>query len=181
MSEQDSTHAAPNTTQNSRPRSRRGWIVAGSVVGVLALLAGAKALVYAQGGGWHHGRGGPMNAQFVADRIEHGVKYVLSDVDATAEQKAQATAILQSAASDVRALADQHLSARKQLHEILAADTIDRARLESVRADQLRLADQASKRILQGIADAAEVLTPQQRAALAAKAEQRGHWRDGGH
>lgn len=179
MNEQGSTNSAPKTTPNDSPQSRRRWIVAGSIVGALALLAGARTVVHANGGGWHHDRHGPMSAEFVADRIEHVVKHVLVDVDATAEQKAQVTSILQSAANDTRALMDSHIAARTQLREILSADTIDRARLESVRADQLRLADQASKRILEGIADAAEVLTPQQRGALAAKAEKHGHWREG--
>jgi Spy/CpxP family protein refolding chaperone len=77
----------------------------------------------------------------------------------------------------VHALADQHFAAREQLHQILSAETIDRQRLETVRVGELHLADEASKRILQGIADAAEVLTPQQRAALAEHMEEHGHWR----
>jgi Spy/CpxP family protein refolding chaperone len=111
-----------------------------------------------------------MHAGFMAGRIEHGVKYVLSDVDATAEQKAQITSIMQSTATDVHAVADEHSALHRQLHEILSAQTIDRQRLEAVRADGLRLADQASKRILDGIADAADVLTPEQRTELAAHA-----------
>jgi Spy/CpxP family protein refolding chaperone len=158
--------------------SRRGWIIAGVATGVLVLAGGAVA--YARNaGGWHHGRG-PMSTEFIADHVELGVKYALSDVDATAEQKAQVTKILQAAATDVHGLADQHFAARKQLHEILSAPTIDRERLEAVRAGELRLADEASKRILQGVADAAEVLTPEQRAALAEHIAEHRHWRHGG-
>jgi protein CpxP len=160
---------------NTAARSRRRWIIGGSILGVLGLLVGATTFVNAHGGGWHH-RSGPMNAEMIADRVEHGVKYVLSDVDATADQKAQVTAILQAAAKDVHALADQHFAAHKEIHEILSAESIDRVRLESVRESELRLADQASRRILQGIADAAEVLTPQQRAELVSKMEERRGW-----
>jgi protein CpxP len=157
--------------------SRRGWIIAGVATGVLVLAGGAVA--YARNAGWHHGRG-PMSAEFISDHVELGVKYALSDVDATAEQKAQVTKILQAAATDVHGLADQHYAARKQLHEILSAPTIDRERLEAVRAGELRLADEASKRILQGVADAAEVLTPEQRAELAEHIQEHRHWRHGG-
>lgn len=155
--------------------SRRGWIIAGVASGLL-LLGGAYA--YARGGGWMHGHG-PMNAEAVADHIEHGVKYALSEVDATTEQKTQVTKILRSAATDVHALMGQHASAGKQLHEILSATTIDRARLEAVRTEELRFADEASKRIVQGVADAAEVLTPEQRAALAEHLEKHRRWRHG--
>jgi Spy/CpxP family protein refolding chaperone len=173
-SESGSTNSSPPTGAR---RARRGWIIAGVAVGAVAMLCGAGALVYARDGGWHHHGHGTMTGAAFADHIEHGVKYVLSEVDATAEQKAQVTAILQTAATDVHALADQHFAAREQLHQILSAETIDRQRLETVRVGELHLADEASKRILQGIADAAEVLTPQQRAALAEHMEEHGHWR----
>jgi Spy/CpxP family protein refolding chaperone len=74
----------------------------------------------------------------------------------------------------------QHVSARKQLQEILSASTIDRARLEAVRMEELRFADEASKRIVQGVADAAEMLTPEQRTALAAHLEKHRRWRHSG-
>lgn len=162
----------------SKPkRSYRGVIIASVVAGVLALGVGVKTYVFAGNGGWH--QHGPMNPEVMADRIEHGVKWVLSDVDATADQKAKVTAIMQATAKDVFALKEQHSAAHERLHQILSADAIDRANLEAVRADGLRLADEASKRIVQGIADAADVLTPAQRATLAQKMEQRHRWRRG--
>jgi len=175
MREQNgSIPSSPSTLQNGPRRSRR-WIIASSVIGAGALLAGAIALGHGRDGGRHHGWGGQMSADSFAHHIGHGAKFMLSEVDATAEQKAQVTAILQSAATEVHSLSGQHLAVRKQLHEILSAATIDRTRLEAVRADGLRLADEASKRILQGVADAAEVLTPEQRAALVAHAESHRH------
>ena len=119
----------------------------------------------------HHGIG--------ANRIERFVGHGLADVDATAEQKAQVTAILQSTHADVHALADRHASLHRELHTILSAPVIDRARLEGVRADGMRLADEASQRIVSGIADAAEVLTAEQRAALVAEAQRHHRWRHG--
>jgi periplasmic protein CpxP/Spy len=157
---------------------RRRWIIGGAILGALSVLAGATALVGAHGGPWRHG--GHMTAEALSHRIEHGVKYLLSDVDATAEQKAQVTAILQGAAQDVHALAGQHMAAHKELHQLLSAPSIDRARLETLRTDHLQLADDASKRILQALADSADVLTPQQRTQLAATLEKHRQWRHGG-
>jgi protein CpxP len=162
-----------NNSANVGRRRRRGWIAAAAIA--LTAVVGTGALVYAQD------RSHEVSPDRFANHIERGVKYLLSDVDATAEQKAQVTTILQSTATDVHALADQHFAARKQLHEILSAPSIDRERLEAVRVGELRLADEASKRLLTGIADAADVLTPEQRTSLAQSMEEHRHWRHRWH
>jgi periplasmic protein CpxP/Spy len=170
----------PSASTSSRPR--RGLLIAAIVLGALTLFVGVRTYVFANGGpGWHHGWGEQMSSEEIADRIQHGVKYMLSEVDATADQKTKVTAILQAAAQDVHGLSDQHLAARTQIHEILTAATIDRARLETVRADELRLADQASKRIVTALADAAEVLSPEQRTKLVDEMQKHHHgWHSGG-
>jgi Spy/CpxP family protein refolding chaperone len=173
---ENSIDGGANGPSRKPPRARRGLIIAGSAIAVLAALVAVN--VFARGGGWHHGRGGPMAAEEMADHLEHGVKYVLSDIDATPEQKAQITSIVQAAARDVHAMHDQHVNGRQQLREILSAATVDRARLETLRADHLALADAASKRIATALADAADVLTPEQRSELASKMQERHrHWR----
>lgn len=168
-----------NSNPSPTPRRRRGLFIAGGVLGALALVVATKAIVYARGGMHHGWGGGPVSMEYIDDQLEHGVKYVLSDVDATADQKTKVTAILQGAAKDVYGLRDQHFAARKEMHELLTAPQIDRTRLEALRESELQLADQASRRLVAGIADAAEVLTPEQRTELAKKMEQRHRWRHG--
>jgi Spy/CpxP family protein refolding chaperone len=112
-------------------------------------------------------------------RIERGVHHMLSKVDATAEQKEKVTTILKATASDVTALRDRHLADARRLGQILSAQTIDRAGLEAVRTEELGLADTASKRLMQGLADAADVLTPEQRAKLIARVEAHSRWHNG--
>jgi len=166
---------APTPSTRRSSRSRTLLLVTSAVLGLFALLAATKAFVFAREGGWHHGWNGPMTAEQINSRIEHGVKYMLSEVDASPDQKAKVTAIFQAAAKDVTALHDQHIAARTQLHDIMSAQTIDRARLETVRAEELQLADQASKRIVTAIADAAEVLTPEQRTKLIQEMQEEHH------
>ena len=62
---------------------------------------------------------------------------------------------------------------RRQMHEALAAPTIDRTKIESLRADRMKLADAASQRMTTALVDAAEVLTPAQRADLASRFQRR--------
>ena len=49
----------------------------------------------------------------------------------------------------------------------MTAPTIDRTAIERLRAEQIALAETASKRIAQALADAAEVLNPEQRKKVA--------------
>lgn len=124
--------------------------------------------------GWH---GGGFGARaFFPGRIERRVERVLDKVDASSEQQQKITAIFQKAADDIFALRAQHLEGRKQIREALAAPTIDRARIETLRVEQMKLADTAAKRVTDALAEAAEVLTPAQRAELSNRVERWERW-----
>jgi len=56
---------------------------------------------------------------------------------------------------------------RAQGIALLTAPTVDRAAVERVRADQIALAETASKRIAQALEDASDVLSPEQRRKIA--------------
>jgi ABC-type molybdate transport system ATPase subunit len=62
-----------------------------------------------------------------------------------------------------------HDAVLAKAHDLLLAPSVDRAQLEALRAEQIRACDAASKRMLTAFEDAAEVLSPEQRAALAAE------------
>jgi Spy/CpxP family protein refolding chaperone len=117
----------------------------------------------------HHGG-------FMPGRIERMVDRALGSVDATREQRDKVTAIFDKAMDDVFALREKHLEGRRQIRDALAAPTVDRGKIEALRTDQLKLADTASKRITDAFADAAEVLTPDQRAQLARRIERWQRW-----
>ena len=145
----------------------------------LATLAGGVAAgfgwkAFAQG---RHGQHGPVTGE----RIEKMVKHLAIEVDATPEQQQKLTAIAKSAAKDLEPLRGQAMETRKQAIELLSAPSIDRAAIEKLRLSKLQHADTASKRITQAFADAAEVLTPEQRKKLAEHAgRMRGHRRHWG-
>lgn len=127
------------------------------------------------GGGFGFDRG-PVDPAAMGKRIDAMVQWMLADIDATDDQRAKIATILKGAANDLAPLRTQHQDARKQSMAVLAAPNVDRAKLESIRVQQMTLAETASRRMTQAIADAADVLNPDQRAKLIAKWEQRrGH------
>lgn len=160
-------------------RARR-WTLAGGAAAVAAASALALSRsAHAMGGpGMRHGMG-PWGHGFGGDpetagrRIEAMVAWMLADIDATPEQKAKIAAIIKRSTTDLAPLRKQHMEARKQSVALLGAPTIDRAKLETLRVQQLQLGDTTSRLMLQAFVDGAEVLTPEQRAKLATKWRQR--------
>lgn len=92
---------------------------------------------------------------------------LLDRVNATPEQRTRIRTILDTARTEQRAQHEQGRSLRQQALGLFAQPSIDTAALEQLRQQQLAQHDQASKRWLQAMVDAANVLTPQQRAQLA--------------
>ncbi len=156
------------------PRSRgRRWLLAGlatAAVAAGALAWQAPAMAFGPGFGHH---GGAMDPETMSRRIDAMTSWMLADIDASPEQRNRIAAIFKGAANDLAPLRERHRAARKEGLQLLSAPTIDRARLEQLRIEQMQLGDTASRRMLQAMTDAAEVLTPTQRAQLAQK------WQEG--
>ncbi|HYJ39756.1 MAG TPA: Spy/CpxP family protein refolding chaperone [Steroidobacteraceae bacterium] len=148
----------------SNPKRRRVGLIA--IVASLVAIAGG-ALAYAHSGGGHHG---PMSGNSQR-HLEH-MQAMLTRIGASDAQKAQIEGILKPAFDDMKAAHESHSAAFKQFHEAITAPSIDRSRLEALRAGQIKSFDEASKRLVTAISDAAEVLTPEQRAALAKQIEE---------
>lgn len=164
----------PSESPKHPLRLSRRWVLAGMAAIAVSVLSIA-GISHADGApGWqgHHHMGmAQMDPEMAAKRIDHMINRLLAD--GTAEQKAAVAAIAKAAMNDLQPLRAQHRAAREQGLNLLTAPTIDRAALEQLRVSQMQLADQASKRISQALADAAEVLTPEQRAKLAERVKQR--------
>lgn len=146
----------------------------------LAGLAGGAGALFG-GRAFAHGHGRLGGDYDINERIEKMVRHLGVEVDATPEQQQKLTAIAKSAAKDLAPLRGQAMETRKQAIELLSAPNVDRAAIEKLRVSKLQRADAASRRITQAFADAAEVLTPEQRKKLAEHAgRMRGHRRPWG-
>ena len=130
----------------------------------LVVIGGAIAYAH-QGGGMHHG---PMNEHSMEMHLDH-MNAMLTKIGASEAQKSQVQGILEGAFTELESTQKSHHDAMGQAHELLLAPSVDRAQIEALRAAQIRSFDEASKRMLTAFEDAAEVLSPEQRAALAAE------------
>lgn len=143
-------------------------MLAGALV-VTAGVAGLGGAAVAENGQMLHvmhgmpGHGDMMSSDPAA-MAAHLDKMIATMVpDATPEQKAKLLAIAKSVHADFGAVHAQFGQAHKRAHEILLQPVVDRAALETLRVEQMQQIDVVSKRIVTALADAAEVMTPEQR------------------
>jgi len=132
-----------------------------------AIAGGVGAAAWGDAVGWHHGMmDGTHSAAEMSDHIDHVLKHLYVEIDATDAQKAQIGPLVKQAFADLQPLHAQLGAAHTHAMEALTQNSIDRTALEAARAEHLQLAEQASKRFTQLIADVGDVLTPVQRKAL---------------
>jgi periplasmic protein CpxP/Spy len=181
VSEQ-SNQTGPASPAQPRPRRARGWLFI-SVIALAAAFTGAmtnRALTQGFGPGWH-GRGfmaGPLTPAEVEDRADRAIRHVSIELDATPDQQEKLRAIAKAAVKDLLPMREKAKAARERATALLTQPNLDRAAIEAFRAEQMALAEAASKRFAQAIGDASEVLTPDQRRKIAERIEwRRSYWR----
>lgn len=165
------SNPSPTPETNSfptAPRKRwRGWKIAGIGAAIVTALSVTACHHGGPGSHWRHGAHAQMTPEEASKRVDKAVNWVLDDVDATAQQKSQVSAIAKDALRDLMPLRDQHRAAREKAIGLLTQDNIDRQAMEVLRVGEMQLAEQASLRVTQAIADIAESITPEQRRKLA--------------
>jgi len=161
-----------DTTNASHPHDRparsRRWFMASLIVvgAVTAATGGVRLAAAAQNMAGHHGMGGhaAMDPAEMERHLGAMVDHVLPD--GTPEQKARLAAIIRSAHADLGPVHQQFRQAHERARALLMQPHVDRAALESLRAEQIRQLDAASRRLVQAVGDAADMMTPEQRARL---------------
>ena len=193
MSDQHTPHENPTPDhQAPKPPRRRGAIIIAGVALGAALTGAVATTAVSQGfrggsGFGHWGHGGMMGGGMIGgmidsvieERADRGVRHLAIEIDATPEQEQKLRTIAKAAVKDLIPLRQTAQAAHRQAHDLLTATTVNRADIEKFRAEQVAAMDAASKRIAQAAADAAEVLTLEQRRKIDNRLQ--GGWRGGWH
>ena len=173
-------------TQDRSTEKRRRFFKRAAIATLIGgIAAGIGIKAFAQGGGycgWHRGgfAAGPLDPAQVDEHLDRMLKHLYVEIDATDEQKQKLAPIVKQAAKDLLPLRERIREARGKALELLTQDSVDRAAIEALRAEHLQLAEQASKRFTEALADVADVLTSAQRKQIAERMESFGRrWRHG--
>jgi len=162
----DAVASAAATTTAAVPRVGRRWLIAAA----LAVAAAAAGSSFASGGPglpghFHHSAHIPADPAAMAAHVDKMIEQFAAD--ASPYQKARLAAIAKSALADLGPAHAQLRQAHVRAHELLMAPAVDRTALEQLRVEQMQRIDQISRRVLAAVEDAADVLTPAQRARFA--------------
>lgn len=142
------------------PPEKPGWgrrIVIGTVA--VAVAAGAGAYAFANTEGW--GR-----EKLMRGFMEYRLDQMLTEAGASADQKDKVKTIVTTTIDEVRPNREARKAMRDEIIKLIEAPTIDRNAIEALRAKQMSQFEERSKAIAKAVADAAEVLTPEQRKKL---------------
>lgn len=131
------------------------------IIGTLAVAvaAGAGAYAFASNDGW--GR-----HKFIRGYMEYRLDQMLSDAGVSDDQKSKVKAIVTTTIDEVRPDREARKAMRDEIIKLIEAPTIDRNAIEALRAKQMAQFEERSKAIAKAVADAAEILTPDQRKKL---------------
>jgi len=159
------------TAATSAPRRRRVWplVTAAALAATLVGSLATHALSQHRFGHWH-GPGfmsGAIDPADAEERIDKAARHLAIEIDATPEQQERLRTIAKAAVKDLLPMREKAHAARQRARDLLTQQSVDRAAIEAFRAEQMQLAETASRRIAQAIGDAAEVLSPEQRRKIA--------------
>ena len=190
MSEQTTTQETNNETtgrcngkHDHHCHGRRGHCLA-RFIGILVVFGigffSGKAMACEHGMG-HGGpqafmSGQPMDVERMGKYADKRIERMLDDVKASDAQKEKASAIVKASLEKGAPLAEKMRDNHIQMRKLMSAPSLDKAAIEAMRAEQIKLADEASKQMTSTMLAVADILTPEQRTKLAEKMEKRRGW-----
>ena len=173
-----------NCNNNHHHHCCRGPHRIGRFIGLLVILGigfmAGKSFGFDHG--WcHEGSpdfisGKPIDSAQMIKVAEKRIDHMLTEIDASKEQKAKAVEVVKKSILNGTPLADTLRSNHQKMIALLSAKEIDKVAVEQLRTNQSKAIDDLSKQATQAMLEIAEVLSPDQRAKLSEKLSKRGDW-----
>ena len=186
-------------TGGQTPKASAGWRKYAIIGGVAAAIAGTTGIAlavdnqmqpagFAMGSGngpgmerqgmGHHSGGMMKEARWGGHHGGgfggRGLERMLDAIDATDEQADKLWEIAGQVQSQMWPMGREFHQTREDLTELLTAETVDAEAVEALRSERIAAIDEMSKTMTAALVEAADVLTPEQRAELAKHFEERG-------
>jgi Spy/CpxP family protein refolding chaperone len=146
-------------------RRKDTWVVAAALAVLGAAVVAVPTAMAFRG---HGGHGFGHDPQQARERAAFAVEWAFRAVDASETQRTEGKAVVERVVDQLIPLGERHREHREAVARELVKPQIDRAALEQLREQGMGLADEASRIMIDGVADLAEVLTSEQRAELLA-------------
>ncbi len=164
-SEEMKMSESKQTTPARRPFWRRKdtWAVAVALAVLGAAVVAVPQAMAFRGLGGHGFAHDPDQAR---ERAAVAVEWAFRAVDATEEQRRDGKVVVERVVDQLIPLGERHRVHREAVVQELVKSQIDRVALDRLREDGIAMADEASRIAVGGVADLAEVLSPEQRAEL---------------
>jgi len=148
-------------------RAPRGRALLFALVGLLAAGGLARYAFAGDGFGWGgHCKMGERDPEAVKAHAAKVAGRALDRVDATDPQRDRVLGDIDTLVDELLARKEEHDALRSAFHEALAADTVDPAEIERLRAEAVDQFDRASRLVAQHAAGIAGALTAEQRREL---------------
>jgi Spy/CpxP family protein refolding chaperone len=148
------------------PKHTKRWTIAA------VLAAAACAAAFAGAGPALHGhRDHGGHPGMSPDALKAHIETMIAQcaAGASSDSKARLMAIANAAVDELQPMHAHFAQDHARVHALMTAPVLDRAALEQWRAGQLQQIDAMSRRVLAAAEDAADLLTPEQRARCAGR------------
>lgn len=113
-----------------------------------------------------HGALPEMSDAEMAAAVGQVVRHLASEIKATPEQTERMTAVLVDVAREIAPIHARMTEAGTRFEALLMAEQVDRAALESLRAEHMAEFDRVSRILVDRLADLADILEVEQRKKL---------------
>ena len=123
--------------------------------------------------GMHGGMGGGMMFGGSPEHMGRMIDHMLDGLNASDAQRTQIKQIATQAAADLKAQAATGRGLRQRGMQVFTAPTVDANAAEQLRQQMLQQHDQMSRRVTQAMVAVANVLTPEQRAKVGERMQDR--------